>query len=571
MFVNTERGKTVLQTVKDSFLLFTKIKREDLFENRLQENIKRHPGRSRFFCLLEKYPFTKSAQYALEHQYDVVVIGIPTVENHGSNLSYYALYRTLKNMGLEVLMAERPLSAQWKPHESPNGFCKNPYPDQDWCELFQSKYEMQQLNKYAEVFLLGSDQLWYEGLYECFEKFCFLDYIYQNKKKAAYAASFGRDVYAGSSDQRARVQYFLQRFDEISVREQEAVALCKKDFGIEAACVLDPVFLCPVSEYLKLIQNADTQRKRGHGIVAYILDPSQEKENIVTYIAAQLKLPVIYMTDVAGAEEKQSQWQEEFLKNVSNEAWLKYIYECDFFITDSFHGTCFGIIFKKQFAAIGNAYRGMARFHTILAKCGLQSRLVVEYDPQQLERLLYDTIRYESVDKKLKAEVEKSRKWLIHAVALKEQSAASTYDLVHQETLQLSHSLMACRDRVDAHGNVIGAHDARMRVYDTAFENLFRELSVHQKVLLEQRQAAEVFQKVLLEQRQAAAVFQKALLEQRQVAETLQKALLEQRQVAETFQKALENKCLELEQRMKRHPKLLSGLRNFWFFKFLKK
>lgn len=522
VFVNSKLGKTVLDMQRDSFVLFHKIKQEDLYKNRIQANIERHPGRTRFFDLLKKYPFTKSAEYAMQHKYDVVVIGIPTVENHGSNLTYYALYRALKNMGMEVLMAERPLSAQWQPHKVPIGFCKNPYPDQDWCELFQSKYEMQKLNEYAEVFLLGSDQLWYEGLYECFDGFCFLDYIYQNKKKAAYAASFGRDVYSGTSNQRARIQYFLQRFDNISVREQEAVALCQKDFGVETTCVLDPVFLCPSAEYLELIKNAGEQGNTGHKIVTYILDPTQEKEEIVSYIAGRLMLPVIHMTDVINVDEKQDRWTEEFLKNVSNERWLKNIYESDFFITDSFHGTCFGIIFKKQFVAIGNAYRGMARFHTILSKCGLQSRLVLEYDPQQLEQMLYELIDYECVDKKLKPEIEKSRQWLIHAVAEKEQCAVSTYDMLQQQMLQLYHRLMECRDHADAHGNVIGAHDVRMQAYDTAFKNLFQEIAVHQKVLLEQRQTAEALQKVLAEQEEKLERFQNKCLEQEQWIESHQ-------------------------------------------------
>lgn len=116
--------------------------------------------------------------------------------------------------------------------------------------------------------------------------------------------------------------------------------------------VLDPVFLCPTEEYEKL---ADKGKKTAYNqyIATYILDPSPEKQQIIEKAAQKLELPVINMADVVNVEEKCAQWDLDMESDVSNEDWLRRIRECTFFITDSFHGTCFALIFEKQFLAIG--------------------------------------------------------------------------------------------------------------------------------------------------------------------------------------------------------------------------
>ena len=53
---------------------------------------------------------------------------------------------------------------------------------------------------------------------------------------------------------------------------------------------------------------------------------------------------------------------------------------CQFLITDSFHGVCFAIIFKKSFIALCNKNRGAARFESILKLLGLEDRLINSLD-----------------------------------------------------------------------------------------------------------------------------------------------------------------------------------------------
>ncbi len=64
-------------------------------------------------------------------------------------------------------------------------------------------------------------------------------------------------------------------------------------------------------------------------------------------------------------------------ENIEMEDWLKYIKNAELVVTDSFHKTCFSIIFEKQFICIGNALRGHSRFSTLLDVSGLSDRMVL--------------------------------------------------------------------------------------------------------------------------------------------------------------------------------------------------
>lgn len=51
--------------------------------------------------------------------------------------------------------------------------------------------------------------------------------------------------------------------------------------------------------------------------------------------------------------------------------WIAYFYNCKYIITDSFHGLCFSLIFKKPYIALKN--RNRQRFDTIAAMLGYSS------------------------------------------------------------------------------------------------------------------------------------------------------------------------------------------------------
>lgn len=75
-------------------------------------------------------------------------------------------------------------------------------------------------------------------------EFTSLDWVDDNKKKIAYAASFGHKKLYIDRDVLKNMKYGISRFDSFSVREEDAIDICKQNFGIDVAWVMDPVFLC---------------------------------------------------------------------------------------------------------------------------------------------------------------------------------------------------------------------------------------------------------------------------------------------------------------------------------------
>ena len=49
-----------------------------------------------------------------------------------------------------------------------------------------------------------------------------------------------------------------------------------------------------------------------------------------------------------------------------------------FVVTDSFHGTCMAITFRKPFVVVGNKARGLNRFLSILRLFNLENRLITD-------------------------------------------------------------------------------------------------------------------------------------------------------------------------------------------------
>lgn len=87
----------------------------------------------------------------------------------------------------------------------------------------------------------------------------------------------------------------------------------------------------------------------------------------------------------------------------SPDEFLSYIKYADIVLTDSFHGTCFSIIYNKNFIDILPSVTG-TRISSILKLFGLENRITTgdNYD------LINENIDYNKINKKLAIEQKKS-------------------------------------------------------------------------------------------------------------------------------------------------------------------
>ena len=314
--------------------------------------------------------------------YDVGLYGLWYGRNYGSILTYYALNKTIRDMGYSVAMLENPLSGnndanRTFPEDHPFYFSRRFYEITPHATLDN----MDMMNSYCKAFIVGSDQLWNYALSKRYGQSYFLDFADDNHAKLSYATSFGHTIYNGPDDDKELVRHNLSRFDKISVRDGFSKTIIEQEFGLKAERVLDSVFLCGADEY-RFLANESTFTFEKRYIFAYILNPNDEIGDQLKRISHENGMDIIVAFDEAGdASEHAMQLgvddsHIELCNHLSVYDWLARFYNADYVVTDSFHGICFSLIFRKNFVALQNNKRGPDRFTDIMQLFGIEERLV---------------------------------------------------------------------------------------------------------------------------------------------------------------------------------------------------
>lgn len=477
--VNNERGAFFFEQIKHELVMCKKVSIDCMKYNR-GETTSSHPARDRFYDLIKTRTFNQAVDYALGGKYDVVVWGNWSEKNYGSELTYYALYQTLIEMGLDPLMVERPQNAVWGPNEKPVLFKECPYKDDALHELFLDKAAMYVLNEKSDTFIVGSDQLWHRNLYHDFGQVAFFDYIYNDKKKIAYAASFGRDYWTGSTYETQEAAVYLKDFDYVSVREQSGVNVCKKYFDVDAKCVVDPVFLCPKQKYEKIAEKADYSVPTAY-IGGYILDITSPKLRILQTAQQVKEIPCSIITD-AFRTTLQDTGNIAICENVFCEDWLSNIIHSDFVITDSFHGMCFAIIFNKPFIAICNRERGGVRFTDLLGHLGLSNRLISEETPiEEVHHLLNQPIDYLMVNDQINRDKAFSLQWLHHALVTPKDYQLREYDILLHKIQNAEGQFDSVRKKIPYIEHELGDRKWDISVHRKELNERLWDIQVHRR------------------------------------------------------------------------------------------
>ncbi len=391
-----------------------------------------HPNRGRFFRLLDQYEdYDKAVEYAYGRRFDIGYIGWWYGENYGSAITNFALNRYLESLGYSVLMLEWPEKA--RPFAPlPDTFARRLAKKYYEISVRRTYEELPDLNRYCDMFLVGSDQLWNYWSTEENGSYFFLDFVKDSKKKIAYATSFGHPTYGAPQNVLEETAFHMGRLDYISVREDDGVDVCRNVFGVEAVRTLDPVFLCDRGEYEKLAGESRV-REREPYLFAYILSPSGEKREMLEEAARESGWKLILVLDAQTDREKNKQIMghpEALREEIEMEDWLYYLSHAQAVLTDSYHGLCFSLLFRKKFACVANIRRGLSRFETLMKITGLERNLFL--DPMRVSetKAYLEDIDYDTVWRRLDSEIVRSKAWLIHALEAPKAKAASAYDLL---------------------------------------------------------------------------------------------------------------------------------------------
>ncbi len=347
-------------------------------------------------------------------KYDIGVLGLWPGCNYGSVATYYALNQVLTSMGKSVLMIDKPILSnrdiELKMTHS-RRFAMEHY---NISEQYHPN-ELYKLNQICDAFVIGSDQVWNYGISKNFGKIFYFDFVEEEKKKIAYAVSFGHGVDFAPPEERKVIAEYMAKIDGISVREADGVRLCRDEYGIKAEQVLDPVFLADPQIYQPIIEKS-TAHETEPFLAAYILDPTPEKREAILHLSQKLGgIKIINLLDgMPGTFEKNSQLTDlpNCIEDLQVEDWLYYLSHAEYVITDSCHGASFAIIFNKNLTAITNKRRGFSRFKSLFDLFEIQSHLVT--DPKAIidNGRLLEPIDYNRVKEIMDNQRTRCRAWL---------------------------------------------------------------------------------------------------------------------------------------------------------------
>ena len=250
----------------------------------------------------------------------------------------------------------------------------------------------------ADIYLAGSDQIWNSISPNGKDPAFYLDFAKRGTVKASYAASFGTDYIAeGYEDQ---VKKWISNLDYVSVRESTGLKILDS-LGIQGEQVLDPVFLLSSLEWSKLVKGNMMKNKY---ILVYDFENNAEIEHFSRKIAAETGYPIISINNYV----KQS-YSKKHINNVSPLEYIGLIRNSEVFISNSFHGTAFSIIFNKDFYIFNRIYQKVnSRMVDLLGLLGIENRIVSGENKFNIG----NEIDYDKVNVLLDKKISLSKKYL---------------------------------------------------------------------------------------------------------------------------------------------------------------
>ena len=372
------------------------------------------------------------------------ILTLPLHTNYGGILQAYALQTVLERMGHEVVVFDTPNKAFLPPlWKLPLSFSKRIVlkflgkTNRVFIERYNNKVRSvitQHIQPFVDTYLhrkvirsfkdlkqedydaiiVGSDQVWriiyFPRLWlgQQIEN-AYLDFAKNwNIKRIAYAASFGTENWEYDEEQTKKCKNLLRKFDAVSTREVDGVKLCKAKFEVDAHHVLDPTMLLSMDDYMALFQKANTPKSEGT-LLNYVLDETEEIDCLINKVATDKHL-VPFAVNNPFEYDDSKPLQQRIKPSV--ETWLRGFSDAKFVMTDSFHACVFSILFKKQFAVIGNKVRGLSRIESLLECLGIEDRIVEDSNQvMQLPQINYDLVY-------VKLEQFRKKSWKFLNVAL---------------------------------------------------------------------------------------------------------------------------------------------------------
>lgn len=261
-------------------------------------------------------------------------------------------------------------------------------------------YDVEQLREcppIADVYIAGSDQIWNTQFHNGNDAAYYLDFGDKNIKRISYAASFATKSLANGTSEFVKTK--LKNFDVISVRESSGLKILY-ELGYTGHLVVDPVFLLSAKEWDDI---AITYNNNEHYILVYDFMGSNVMKIISKRLASLLGCKIY------SVGSHRLHYADKNFLFCSPETFISLIRQSKCVISNSFHGTVFSMVYRRNFFVVKREDGLNDRMDNILNRYNLTDRMI---DLNVSNETLINPIDYINVEKPLHSDIEYSKAFL---------------------------------------------------------------------------------------------------------------------------------------------------------------
>ena len=351
-------------------------------------------------------------------------IGLVTayrIDNYGTKLQAYAMQELISLLGCEAEIVDyipaydkRPdvvikkAAAKVKKKAASASDAANKIPENTALlrhkaiNSFDSFYKRSgEIHGYANLkktvenydgFVCGSDQIWAGG--NLITDYFNLKFVGRRRPTVAYAPSFGTS--SVPDNMKEKYKSFLSAIDCLSVREESGAKLIKELTGRDADVVADPTILVGREVWDKLA--GDIGDGATDYVFCYFLGENPGHRKWAELTAAKYGCKIVILPHMKRFVQADEDLEAEKLYDVSPIRFIELIRDAKFVLTDSFHGTVFSLLYRKEFYTFERFVSGSrestnTRIYSLLETVNLADRIVTDE-----RQLTFGEIDYASAD-----------------------------------------------------------------------------------------------------------------------------------------------------------------------------
>ncbi len=285
-------------------------------------------------------------RYRMMYRYDMT----NAVRSVAGNLAYVAVHRN------------QIMAAQEKRKEKFRAFQERYLHISDRIITRENCREKEWLDSH-DFFACGSDQIW-NPAYRTTSELAFLSFA--PGKAIALAPSFGISELPVNAEEKYRD--WLNGITCLSVREEAGARIIRELTGREATVLLDPTMAIDAEHWETLAEEPENPLPEKYILTYFLGRVTKNYTKRIRKISRETGLPVVNLFNIE---------QPEHYVFDPGEV-LHAIRNADLVLTDSFHGTVFSILFRRDFLVFPRDEGGKSmhsRLETLLGRFMLEDRL----------------------------------------------------------------------------------------------------------------------------------------------------------------------------------------------------